>query len=194
MKRLGLLPVAMATLLLAWPSRAQQKSGDAAAPENAYRVQIVLSEYDGPTKLSSLPYTMPMAILAGENRTLGSVRVGMRVPLNTSAKSGDNSLQYADVGTNLDVRVKPRDGERYEVELTLERSWLYVRDQDKDGKAEVRQWVPGDPAPSLSPLLHHFRTVVEFVLRDGKPGETAVTTDPVTGHLLKVDALLTVLK
>ncbi|HTQ87475.1 MAG TPA: hypothetical protein VMI93_14750 [Candidatus Solibacter sp.] len=195
MKFSRMVAMLAAAALLSAPAGAQQKSSEAAAAApNAYRVQVVISEFDGAAKLSSLPYTIPVAELTGESRTVGSVRVGIRVPVSTSSKSGENSIQYVDVGSNLDVRVKRGNPEHYELELTLERSWLYVRDQNKDGKTEGRQWAPGDPAPSLAPLLHHFRTVMEFALRDGRPGETAVTTDPVTGHVLKVDVVLTVLK
>lgn len=189
MKLTKMIAVLAAAAFLSAPLWAQQKSGDAAA----YRVQVVVSEYDGATKLSSLPYSIPVA-QTGDPAIRGSVRVGIRVPLNTSSKSGENSIQYADVGTNLDVRLVAKDADRFELEVTLERSWLYVREQNKEGKVEGRQWVPGDPAPSLAPLLHHFRANLEFLLRDGRSGDTAVITDPVTGHILKVDALVTVLK
>src|SRR5271155_4386151 len=127
MKLTRIIAVLAAAALLSVPSRAQQKSGDApAAPApNAYRVQVVVSEFDGNTKLSSLPYTIPVAMMTGDVRTMGSVRVGIRVPVSTSSKSGENSIQYVDVGSNLDVRVKSRDADRFELELTLERSWLY---------------------------------------------------------------------
>jgi len=187
-----LMTLLLAAVLLAVPSRAQEKPGDNASP--AYRVQVVLSEYDGATKISSLPYSIPVVPVGNDQRAFGSVRVGIRVPVNLSAKSGENSIQYADVGANLDVRVKPRDAERYELELTLERSWLYVRDQNKEGKSEGRQWVPGDPAPSLIPLQHHFRANLEFLVRDGRSGDVASITDPITGHVMKVEAMLTVLK
>jgi len=193
LSRLALL--LMTAVLLAAPLRAQQKTGDTASPDSsaAYRVQVVVSEYDGSTKIGSLPYTIPVAPMHGPEAR-GSLRVGIRVPLNTSAKSGENAIQYADVGTNLDVNVKPKDAERYELELTLERSWLYVREQNKDGKVEGRQWVPGDPSPSLAPLLHHFRANMEFLLRDAHAGEVASITDPITGHVMKVEVMLTVLK
>ena len=194
MKLTKLMLVAAAVILLAAPSRAQQKPADAAADSvNAYRVQVVISEYDGATKISSLPYTIPVAQV-GDPAIRGSLRVGIRIPINTTTKSGESQIQYADVGTNLDVRVKRGDGDRYALELTLDRSSLYVREQNKDGKAEGRAWAPGDPAPSLAPVYHQFRASFEFLLRDGRSGETAAITDPVTGHVIKVDAVLTVLK
>lgn len=187
--RIVLMPLVAA--LLAMPAAAQEKSP--APPATAYRIQVIVSEYDGANKVSSLPYTIPVAEMPGESRTSGSMRVGIRVPFNTTAKTGEPSLQYVDIGTNLDVRVKHADADRYALELTLERSWLYVRDS-KDGKADGRAWAPGDPAPSLAPLSHQFRTSVQFLVRDGKPSETTVATDPDTGHVVKVEVLLTVLK
>jgi len=191
MKLARIVLVPFAAALLAMPAAAQEKPP--APPATAYRIQVIVSEYDGANKVSSLPYSIPVAEMPGEARSSGSMRVGIRVPFNTTAKSGESALQYVDVGANLDVRVKHADADRYMLELTLERSWLYVR-ESKDGKADGRPWAPGDPAPSLAPLSHQFRTNVQFLVRDGKPSEAAAATDPDTGHLVKVEVLLTVLK
>ena len=201
MKKMRMLVVILTAVLLVPALPAQEKPGastasDSAPAVTAYRVQVVISEYDGATKVSSLPYTIPVAQMGdpGARDTRGSLRVGIRVPVSTSSKSGESAITYMDVGTNLDVRVKRADSERYGVELTLERSWLYVRDQSKEGKVEGRPWVPGDPAPTLAPLDHQFRANVGFLLRDGRASETTVATDPDTGRVLKVDVLLTVIK
>jgi len=183
------------------PLAAQEKSSGSSAAESAsrpaaYRVQVVISEYDGATKVASLPYTVPLAPTATGDKmvALGSVRVGLRVPIPASTKAGENAVQYMDVGTNVDVRVRPIELDRYSLELTIERSWLYVRHRDKDGNVEGRAWAPGDPAPESAPLNHHFRANIEFLLRDGHSAETTAATDPVTGHVFKVDAQLAVLK
>ena len=198
MKTMRMILLILTVVLLAPAMRAQEKPGAPAPPDSAaaYRVQVVISEYDGATKLSSLPYTIPVAQLndPGSRDPRGSLRVGMRVPVGSATKTGESAITYMDVGANLDVRVKHLDSDRYGVELTLERSWLYVRDQNKEGKVEGRPWAPGDPAPSLSPLDHQFRGNWSFIVRDGRAAETAVATDPVTGRVLKVDVLLTVLK
>ncbi len=194
MKFMSLGLVLVTAFVLAAPSRAQQKPADA-APDSAiaYRVQVVVAEYDGATKISSLPYTVPLAV-SGDPRAQGSVRVGIRVPINGSAKSGESAIQYLDIGTNLDLRVKRVDNERYELELTLDRSSLHVREENKEGRVEGRAWVPGDSVPDLAPVLQQLRFNEKLLLRDGRPGETASITDPVTGHVLRVDAVLTVLK
>jgi hypothetical protein len=190
MKAMRILFVLLSAAALALPVLAQDKP--APEPAVAYRVQVVLSEFDGANKVSSLPYTIPTTAINGDARS--SLRVGIRVPVNTSTKTGETAITYTDVGTNLDVHVKRSDSERYAVDLTLDRSWLYVRDANKDGKVEGRPWVTGDPVPSLAPLNHQFRTNVAFLLRDGHPSETAVATDPVTGHVMKVDVTLSVVK
>jgi hypothetical protein len=189
----------MVALAAAPALRAQEKASGAAgneatAPPVAYRVQVVLSEYDGATKVRSLPYTIPVAPMAGVPRTTGSLRVGLRVPISTTTKTGENTIQYMDVGTNADVRVERCDAERYWVELTMEHSWLYRRERNEQGKIEGRAWAPGDPAPESAPLNYHFKVDVEFLLRDGRSAETTVATDPLTGHVYKVDAQFTVLK
>jgi hypothetical protein len=197
MNRKGILVAAVTLFLALFPARAQEKPSTSTAAEGtaaAFRIQVVLTEYDGEKKVSSLPYSVPVALQPGEKRAVGSVRVGIRVPVATSTKTGESGIQYMDVGTNLDVRMRGADAERYPVELTIERSWLYVRDQSRDGKTEGRSWVPGDPAPSSTPLNHQFRVMVEFLLRDGRSAETTIATDPITGHVYKVDAQLTVLK
>lgn len=193
--------VPLLVLAASSPLRSQEKHPGAGAAEPAgpapgFRVQVVVSEFDGANKIASLPYTVPVAPTSpGEKQmAFGSVRVGLRVPIPASTKSGENTIQYMDVGTNVDVRVRPADAERYSLELTIERSWLYVRHRDKDGNVEGRAWMPGDPAPESAPLNHHFRANVEFMLRDGRSAETTAATDPVTGHVFKVDAQLAVLK
>ena len=196
MRTMRILFVLLSAALPALPALAQEKPATASsesAAAGAYRVQVVISEYEGANKVSSMPYTIPVAQMTGDGRARGSMRVGTRVPVSTSSKSGESAIQYMDVGTNLDVQVKRGDGERFAVEVTLERSWLYVR-ETKDGKAEGRPWVPGDPAPSLVPLNHQFRANVAFLLRDGRAAETTVATDPDTGHVIKVDVLLSALK
>jgi hypothetical protein len=179
--------------------RAQEKAApdtpkESAAPPTAFRVQVVLSEYDGTNKVSSLPYTIPVATSMFDPRSIGSLRLGVRVPLLTNSKNGESSIQYVDIGSNIDVRVKRADADRYTLELTIDRSSLYVRQSNNDGKVEGKEWAPGDPSPGLQPLIHEFRGNVSFVVRDGHAAETTVATDPITGHVMKVEATLNVLK
>ncbi|HMD31478.1 MAG TPA: hypothetical protein VKG84_06185, partial [Candidatus Acidoferrales bacterium] len=106
MKKIRMLLVLLAAAVVLPVARAQEKAPQTPSESaTAYRVQVVLSEFDGTNKLSSMPYTIPIAQMAGEPRTQGSLRVGIRVPVNSSAKGAENSFQYVDIGMNLEVRV-----------------------------------------------------------------------------------------
>jgi hypothetical protein len=43
-------------------------------------------------------------------------------------------------------------------------------------------------------MIRQFRGDVALLLRDGQESDVAVATDPLTGRVLKVEILLTVLK
>src|SRR5256885_12284314 len=76
------------------------------------RVQVVISEYDGEKKMSSLPYTL---LINAENPRgqKASIRMGLRVPVAASA----NQFQYMDVGSNLDGWAGRTDDGRFVLHL-----------------------------------------------------------------------------
>jgi hypothetical protein len=191
---------AYAALLLFAPSavRAQDKpAAETSAPETIVpvKLQVVLTEFEGTNKISSLPYTLS---LTAPNRLSGqmySLRVGVRVPVaTTSSKTGDNSINYVDVGTNIDSRVNHTADDRYAVSLRIERSSLYVAFLDKEKNYQGKEWTAGEPPPGNAPMIRQFRGELALVLRDGQQSEATVATDPLTGRVLKVEVLLTVLK
>src|ERR1700733_6877410 len=101
-----LLGACAALLLFAVPgAKAQDKpAAETPAPEvieQPAKLQIVLTEYEGTKKISSMPYSIPF-ILSRASLT-SSLRMGVRVPVNTTSKAGESSLTYVDVGTNIDV-------------------------------------------------------------------------------------------
>jgi hypothetical protein len=199
------LGACVALLLFVAPAaKAQDKPAtETRAPEAIVpaKLQIVLTEYDGTKKISSMPYTIPL-VLQGTALT-SSVRMGVRVPVNTTtSKAGESSLTYVDVGTNIDVsdidyrmnRVLATPG-RFSVELRIDRSSLYVPSRDKDGHIDGgKDWTAGEPPPGNEPMIRQFRGNVTLLLRDGQESEATVATDPLTGRVLKVGATLNVLK
>jgi hypothetical protein len=166
------------------------------------KLQIVLTEYDGTKKVSSMPYSMPL-VLATRSSQWSTLRMGVRVPVNTTtSKTGENSLTYVDVGTNIDVsdidyrlnNVVAPPG-RFSVEIKIDRSSLYVPSRDKDGHIDGgKDWTSGEPPPGNEPMIRQFRGDVTLLLRDGQESEATVATDPLTGRVLKVEATLNVLK
>jgi hypothetical protein len=194
-----------ALLLFAAPAaKAQDKpAAETTAPEVTVpaKLQIVLTEYDGTKKISSMPYSIPFVL--SHSPLTSSLRLGVRVPVNTTtSKSGENSLTYVDVGTNIDVsnidyrlnHVLPIPG-RFSVELRIDRSSLYVPSRDKDGHIDGgKDWTAGEPPPGNEPMIRQFRGDLTLLLRDGQEAEATVATDPLTGRVLKVEAVLNVLK
>jgi hypothetical protein len=192
-------------LFVAPASKAQDKpSAEANAPDVTVpaKLQIVLTEYDGTKKISSMPYSIPF-ILSRTIPLTSSLRLGVRVPVNSIiSKTGEASFQYVDVGTNIDVsdidyrlnHVQATPG-RFTVDIKIDRSSLYVPSRDKDGHIDGgKDWTAGEPPPGDEPMIRQFRGDVTLLLRDGQESEATVATDPLTGRVLKVEATLTVLK
>jgi hypothetical protein len=182
-----------ALLLFAVPAtKAQDKPATEAPGPVSAKLQVVLTEYEGTKKISSLPYTIPFVLT--DKYSSSSLRVGIRVPVNTSSKAGESSLTYIDVGTNIDCRTNRAADGRFNVDLKIDRSSLYVAFQDKDGTVQGKEWTSGERPPGNEPMIRQFRGDVGLLLRDGQESETTVATDPLTGRVLKVEAVLNVLK
>jgi hypothetical protein len=184
-------------MFLPWAVRAQEKpaaetqSSHALEPGIPIKLQVLLTEYDGTKKITSMPYTMSFTT-APESKSGGStqVRDGVRVPILTGSKTGESSMQYIDVGTNIDARAAHIASELYSVELRIERSSLVVRTENNQAK----EWAPGDPSPGTQPLVRDFRNSFTMQLHEGHGTEATVSTDPISGHVLKVEVLLSVVK
>ena len=192
------LSCAAFVILLPFAVRAQEKpSAEASANRTSasvipLKLQVLLTEYDGTKKIASLPYTMSLTATP-ENRPPGGftqLREGVRVPVLTGSKTGESSMQYINVGTNIDVRAAHTEGELYTTEFRIERSSLVARIENNQAK----EWAPGDPSPSSQPLIRDFRNDFTMELRDGRGNEATVASDPMTGHVLKVEVLLSVVK
>jgi hypothetical protein len=173
------------------------------APENATaepstpaKLQIVLSEYDGTKKIANLSYSMPVVVAGSKpSGAYSTLRIGVKVPVTTGdSKTGETQIQYIDIGTSIDARVARADDGKYQAELKVDRSSLYVTARGQDGKTVGKEWSDGEPPPSNQPLVRQYRGDVGMFLRDGQPTEGTVATDPLTGHVFKVEVTLNVVK
>ncbi len=195
-----------AMLLLSVPAGTRaQATAAPQAPESAkkesesstpLKIQIVLTDYDGTKKVSSLPYSL--SCVAGSGRPGGpcaSVRVGVKVPITTAAKPGDSVVQYQyiDVGTSLDVRAARAEDGRFWVDLTVDKSSLYIAAQG-DGKILGKESSDGEATQGNQPVLRQYKGSAGVFVHEGQTAEVSVATDPVTGHVLKVELTLTVAK
>jgi hypothetical protein len=173
------------------------------APDNAtaetptpVKLQVVLSEYDGTKKIANLSYTIPLLVPGVKpGGAYGTVRIGVKVPVMTAdSKTGGSQITYIDVGTNIDARVAHADDGKYQADLKVDRSSLYVTARDQDGKIVGKEWSDGEAPPSSQPLVRQYRGDVGMFLREGQPAEATVATDPLTGHVFKVEVTLNVVK
>jgi hypothetical protein len=173
------LATTVAVLLLASLGRAEQSSPP---PEVPLRMTVVLTEYDGSTKLSSLPYIIPCKAARSHDRS--SLRMGFQVPYTT----GDNQIQYRSVGTNLDCESEPPD-ERggFMVNLGVEHEVVYRSGPN----GELHPGAPGNGAPVTGGI---HATLRDLLLHDGQTVNALTATDPVSGHVWKVEVTLNVVK
>lgn len=162
-----------------------QKAEKAVTP---LRVQVSFTEFDGDKKISSLPYTF--LVNADDRGSPAAVRMGLRVPIETSSSnSGIKQIQYQDVGTNLDGRAEKTDDGRFLLKLSVEKSAVYL-----PGANPKTASVGGNEISNSQPIVQQFRTQVNLLIRDGQTIQSTVATDPVTGHVTKVDVTLNVIK
>jgi hypothetical protein len=173
------------------------------APENAtkqpptpVKLQVVLSEYDGTKKISNLSYSIPLIVPGAQpSAVYSTLRIGVKVPVATAdSKTGASEIQYIDVGTSIDARVAHADDGKYQAELKVDRSSLYVTARGQDGKIVGKEWSDGDAPPRDQPFVRQYRGDVGMFLREGQPTEGTVATDPLTGHVFKVEVTLNVVK
>jgi hypothetical protein len=173
---------------LAIPGVAQEKakveSGEKAAEVRKtiipLRVQVLFNEFDGEKKISSLPYTLMVNSDAGG--PLASIRMGLRVPIHTG---GSSAMTYVDMGTNIDGRAERLDDGRFLLSLSVERSSAY----SPTGNLPDAKAVSAD-----SPVIQQFRSQLNLLVRDGQTTQSTVSTDPVTGRVIKVDVTVNVAK
>ncbi len=178
-------------MLLAPVGRAQEKpkAAEESKPVTPLKVQVVLSEFEGEKKISSLPYTF--FVNADDRRAPPTkLRMGLRVPITVSTKDSPSAVQYIDVGTNIDCSAQTSEDGRFRLEMSVERSSVYAA--GPEGKSF--DWKPGDPPLSMQPIIRQFRVGLSLLVRDGQSVQSTTATDPLIGRVLKIDVTAAVAK
>jgi hypothetical protein len=146
------------------------------------KISVTFTEFEGDKKVKSLPYTM--VVVADGNSVM---KMGSRVPVYTGKEHG---MQYLDVGTNIDCQASRTRDNKFDLRLSLERSWV-------DGNVTVAV----DPGASLQssgqfpePILRQFKSELSLTLRDGQTVESSFATDPLSGKVIKVEVSLNIVK
>ena len=138
------------------------------------RVQVVLAEYDGEKKVSSLPYSFTVNADERRARPGSLIRNGVRIPVITAK----DQFTYVDIGTNVDCSATLQEDGRYKLQMTLDRSSVSSESSGGSG----------------TPVIRQFRMDLNPVLKDGQTVESVASTDPLSGHVYRVSVTLNVLK
>ncbi|HXN22060.1 MAG TPA: hypothetical protein VOA41_04880 [Candidatus Dormibacteraeota bacterium] len=151
------------------------------------RVQVVFNEFEGEKKVSSLPYTI---LINADDHSGGPavLRMGLRVPIQTGGADNSKQFQYIDIGTNMDGRAEKDDEGRFLLHLSVDRSSAY------SPSAGQKPNIGGTEITSLQPVIQQFKSQMNLRIRDGQTIQSTVSTDPITGRVIKVDVTLNILK
>lgn len=170
-------------------ARQTQTESNRLAPETTsevpLRLQVVLSEFDGTRKISSLPYSMNILGTGLRDRREAKLRYGLKVPILT----GGQETTYEDVGTNIDCVAIGRQDGTYRLDLTVELSSVSPQTSAGEGA-----WKRGSSGPTGLPVIRSFRDEFTVVVPVGQTIEGTSAADPLTGRVLKVDVTLTAVK
>ena len=162
-----------------------QEKPKSAKPIIPMKVQIVFTEMEGEKKVSSLPYNFSVLV---DDRPSGrysaNLRTGVRVPVEVDGK--DQKISYIDIGTNIDCGIHEEEDGKFRVLVNFERSALFPN-KTEDGERLV--------TPSNGqPLVRQLRLSNELLLKDGQTSDMILSTDPLTGRVLRASVTINVVK
>lgn len=184
----------LAVLLAGLAARAQDRPTAEKRPPVPVTVQVTFNEYEGDRKVGSLPYAIPINVeLEQRDAEWSQLRMGVRVPIKLSSDPNvAQTVQYMDVGTNIDCRAWLLEGGQFAVDLRVERSSIYS--VGPEGKRV--EWTPDERGVGIAaqPIVRQYRSTMALQMRDGQTIQRAVATDPLSGRQLKVDVTLNVVK
>jgi hypothetical protein len=144
-----------------------------------YKVEFTIRDSSPAAAQSSRRYTM---LVESDGR--GVFRLGNRVPYitggslaNTSATLVNAQYNYAEIGVNIDCRVREVNS-KVSLSTNLEISSVVPYDK-------------GAPASGPNPTIANTRIEVTTELEAGKPAIIATVDDPVTQRKLDIEAVAT---
>lgn len=202
MKSRTLFPIALAVSLAAGSQRglAQETAKPEAGKEGvaerrsvpgvSLRVQVVISRYQGEKKVASLPYMFVVAPGGGLTRT----RMGVDTPVPVTSSEGGKpttSIQYRNVGTNIDCSAKDWGEGRFLLIIGVENSSALALEK---GPSSDNPGPPPDSRLTGVPLFRRFDSNLNVIMRDGQSVQTVASTDPVTGDVVKIDVTMNVVR
>lgn len=184
MKRLLIAVTSLLMVVGVSTSRAQ--TPEAAKARIPLEIEVVIARYDGPKKISSLPYTLAV----NANGTEVQLNVGGEVAVPSTAFTPVASDQkvnpltsytYRSIGTGIQARASTTEDGRFDLQLFIDESSVYTQPTSVPGLGQA-------------PAFRSFRSRNTLLLRDGQMREYTAATDRVSGEVVKVSVTLKVVK
>jgi len=184
------LVVALASAMPRLTAQEKSKNEEAAtearpSEPTPLKIAVTFTEFEGDKKVKSLPYAMVMDADGKVPKSV--VKTGSRIPVYAGKEYG---MQYLDIGTIIDCVATRATDNRFDIRLTLERSWV-------EGDVPVAV----DPGPSSQstrqfpePIVRQFKSELSLTLHDGQTLESSFATDPLSGRVFKVEVSLNTVK
>ena len=151
------------------------------------QIEVVVSKYQGEKRTSSLPYLMSVNANASN---FSRLRMGAEVPVPnpnlplTTPDGKPSNVNYRAIGTNIDCLAKSSGDGRFELDLRVEESSVYMG----------LQGVPETPWVDEFPVFRSFQSTNTLVLTDGQATQFTAATDRVTGEITRIEVTLRVVK
>lgn len=142
-------------------NRAKQKTG------GEYRLEYKINETNEDKKVTSRMYTLLI-----EPHQVGKLRIGPRIPVETS----DKQKTYVDVGKNIDCQVRSETEHTVSLRLTVEFSDVGA---DEHGVAESAHG---------NPVIQRIEVDTSVTLELGTPTIVSSFQDPVSKRSFQIEA------
>ncbi len=155
------------SLLAAAVAAAQDKP--APSLHSVYRIEYSITETEGAKKINTRTY-----VLLVEDRKVGRTRIGNRVPL----ASKDGSIQYFDVGTNIDARPSMLDTGLVNLNTSV----------------DISSVVTTEATTARAPITRNFQNNIETVIPLDKPTVIAIQDEPSGNSTFQVTVLVKLVK
>lgn len=171
-----------------------QATGTASPNQNVpLQIQVTISRMQGDRRVSSLPYLLTAKTAAFPNRAPAIIRLGARVPVRTQivtpASDGKpatstNSVNYEQVGTNIDCNAVALSDGRFEVQVSINESSVITDPQELKAIQTMDNY----------PVFRSYQSTNTLFLKDGESSQFTAATDRTTGEVVRVEVKVTVVK
>jgi hypothetical protein len=158
-------------------------------------LQVIISRFQGEKRISSLPYVLSLKSFTNSNRAGfagASLRLGSRVPIRSQvfAPPSDGkpvpttSVNYENIGTNIDAGASALEDGRFEVTISINESSVVTDPQD----------LRATPGSDSYPVFRSYQSTNTLFVKDGQPMQFTAASDRVSGEVVRVEVKLTVVK